>query len=188
MPSNNVYYRTSFKLKLKHVENPPDRWIRADGVFEGIVKPELFYKAQEIILARSQKFTDEEMLEKLRELLKRHGHISGILIEEADDLPSLQARDDRFQQPFHPQGVIVNPTQINIRGRLAIGQCPVKMFRAGFADGQSSDAVKVFVFDGCLPPFERFIRFLGDDVVHHVLPCSRSQLGVSAVQINARQR
>ncbi len=27
-----------FKLKLKHVENPPDRWIRANGVFEGIVQ------------------------------------------------------------------------------------------------------------------------------------------------------
>ena len=93
---NNVYYRTSFKLKLKHVENPPDRWIRADGVFEGIVKPELFYKAHEIILARSQKFTDEEMLEKLRGLLKQHGHISGILIDEADDLPSSAAFRYRF--------------------------------------------------------------------------------------------
>ena len=39
---NNVYHRTSFKLKKKHVDNPPDKWIRADGVFEGIVEPELF--------------------------------------------------------------------------------------------------------------------------------------------------
>ena len=39
---NNVYHRTSFKLKRKHVVNPPDQWIRADGVFEGIVEPELF--------------------------------------------------------------------------------------------------------------------------------------------------
>jgi hypothetical protein len=34
---NNVYHRTSFKLKLKHVINPQERWIRADGIFEGIV-------------------------------------------------------------------------------------------------------------------------------------------------------
>ena len=40
---NNVYHRTSFKLKLKHVDNPPDKWIRADGEFEGIVEPELFF-------------------------------------------------------------------------------------------------------------------------------------------------
>src|SRR5208337_4347503 len=30
---NNVYHRTSCKLKKKHVVNPPDKWIRADGVF-----------------------------------------------------------------------------------------------------------------------------------------------------------
>ena len=93
---NNVYHRTSFKLKHKHVENPPDRWIRADGVFEGIIEPELFFKAREIILARSQKLSDEEMLAKLRGLLSQHGHISGILIDEAEDLPSSAAFRHRF--------------------------------------------------------------------------------------------
>ena len=68
---NNVYHRTSCKLKKKHVVNPPDKWIRANGVFEGVVEPELFWRAREIILARSQKLTDEEMLEKLRTLLTR---------------------------------------------------------------------------------------------------------------------
>jgi DNA invertase Pin-like site-specific DNA recombinase len=93
---NNVYHRTSCKLKMKHVINPPDKWIRADGVFEGIVEPELFLRAREIILARSQKLTDEEMLEKLRSLLKLHGHISGILIDGAEGLPSSTAFRHRF--------------------------------------------------------------------------------------------
>ena len=93
---NNVYHRTSCKLKKKHVVNPPDKWIRADGVFEGIVEPEMFLRAREIILARSQKLTDEEMLEKLRVLLKLHGRISGILIDEAEGLPSSTAFSHRF--------------------------------------------------------------------------------------------
>ena len=93
---NNVYHRTSFKLKLKHVENPPDKWVRANGVFEGIIEPELFFKAREIILARSQKLTDEEMLAKLRGLLSQHGHISGILIDETESLPSSAAFSHRF--------------------------------------------------------------------------------------------
>jgi hypothetical protein len=63
---NNVYHRTSFKLKRRHVANPPDKWIRADGAFAGIVDPEIFLKAREIILARSRKYTDDEMLELLR--------------------------------------------------------------------------------------------------------------------------
>lgn len=93
---NNIYHRTSFKLKRKHVENPPDKWIRADGVFEGIIESELFYKAREIILARCQKLSNEEMLAKLRQLLDCHGHISGILIDEAEDLPSSAAFRHRF--------------------------------------------------------------------------------------------
>lgn len=93
---NNVYHRTSFKLKRKHVVNPPDRWIRAEGVFEGIVERELFLRAREIILARSQKLSDEEMLEQLRVLLKQHGRISGILIDEAEGFPSSTAFSHRF--------------------------------------------------------------------------------------------
>lgn len=93
---NNVYHRTSFKLKRKHVVNPPEQWIRADGVYEGIVDREIFARAREMILARSQRLSDEEMLEELRALLKQHGRISGILIDEAEGLPSSTAFRHRF--------------------------------------------------------------------------------------------
>ena len=93
---NNVYHRTSFKLKKKHVENPPDKWIRAEGAFEGIIDSNLFFSARGIILARSQKLTDDEMLEKLRQIFEKHGRISGILIDEANDLPSSAAFTHRF--------------------------------------------------------------------------------------------
>jgi DNA invertase Pin-like site-specific DNA recombinase len=93
---NNVYHRTSFKLKLKHVVNPQEKWIRADGKFEGIIEPSLFHTAQGIILARSRKLSNDEMLEKLRGVLKKHGRISGILIDETDDLPSSTAFRSRF--------------------------------------------------------------------------------------------
>lgn len=93
---NNVYHRTSFKLKKKHVVNPPDRWIRAEGAFEGIIEPTVFFTAQGIILARSRKFSDQEMLEKLRGILQKHGKISGILIDEAEEMPSSAAFRHRF--------------------------------------------------------------------------------------------
>lgn len=93
---NNVYHRTSFKLKRKHVVNPPEKWIRADGAFEGIIEPEQFRRVQEIILARSRKLSDEEMLGKLRELIQQHGKISGILIDEVDGFPSSSAYRNRF--------------------------------------------------------------------------------------------
>jgi DNA invertase Pin-like site-specific DNA recombinase len=93
---NNVYHRTSCKLKKKHVENPPEQWIRADRAFVGIIDSTLFLAAQGIILTRSRKLSDEEMLERLRAVLTRHGRISGILIDEAEDLPSSSAFRNRF--------------------------------------------------------------------------------------------
>lgn len=93
---NNVYHRTSFKLKKKHVQNPQDKWVRADGAFVGIIPHELFFTVQGIILARSRKLSDEDMLGRLREVLKKHGRISGILIDEEEDAPSSSAFRSRF--------------------------------------------------------------------------------------------
>lgn len=50
---NNVYNRSSFKLKKAHVDNPPEMWVRKEGAFEEIVPLEFFLTAQEIITARS---------------------------------------------------------------------------------------------------------------------------------------
>jgi DNA invertase Pin-like site-specific DNA recombinase len=93
---NNVYHRTSCKLKKKHINNPPEQWIRAYGAYPGIVGEELFLRAREMILARSRKYSDEEMLEQLRAVLSKHGRISGILIDETDGLPSSTAFSHRF--------------------------------------------------------------------------------------------
>ena len=93
---NNVYHRTSFKLKKKHVQNPPEKWIRAEGAFPSLVAPELFQRARELILARSQRLTDAEMLDRLRAVLAEHGALSGILIDESDNAPSSAAFRHRF--------------------------------------------------------------------------------------------
>src|SRR5208283_4166385 len=88
---HNVYHRTSCKLKQKHIENPPDKWVRADNAFVGIIDSTLFVAAQSIILTRSYKLSNDEMLAKLRGILTQHGRISGILIDEAEGLPSSSA-------------------------------------------------------------------------------------------------
>jgi len=93
---NNVWNRRSFKLKQTRVRNAPDDWVRADGVFAPIVERGLFDRAQAIIRARSQRFTDQEMLAILQELLGRHGFLSGIVIDEAENGPSSSAYQSRF--------------------------------------------------------------------------------------------
>lgn len=93
---NNVYYRTSTKLKGQLTANPPDQWVRANGAFEAIVPLSMFNAAREIILERSIRLTDDEMLTKLRELCQQHGHLSGFLIDESEAAPSSSAYRHRF--------------------------------------------------------------------------------------------
>jgi DNA invertase Pin-like site-specific DNA recombinase len=93
---NNVYNRMSFKLKQKRVVNPPEMWIRGNGAFESIIPPELFKKAQEIIRDRSRKYTDDELLAQLRRLLEREGQLSGLIIDEAQDMASSSVYRNRF--------------------------------------------------------------------------------------------
>jgi DNA invertase Pin-like site-specific DNA recombinase len=93
---NNVYNRVSFKLKKKRVINPPEMWIRRDGAFEGVVPPDLFGRAQEIIRERSRWFTNDELLAQLRTLLDREGRLSGLLIDETEAMPSSSVYRTRF--------------------------------------------------------------------------------------------
>lgn len=93
---NNVFNRTSFKLKKRRVVNEREMLVRADGVFEAIVETSYFYMAQNIIAERSRKYSDEELLSKLQNLHQRKGWLSGILIDEAEEMPSSSAYAHRF--------------------------------------------------------------------------------------------
>lgn len=93
---NNVFNRTSCKLKRRRVNNDPDMWVRAEGVFEAIIDTRYFYTAQAIIGERSRKLSDEELLSKLKDLHQRKGWLSGILIDEMEDMPSSSAYQSRF--------------------------------------------------------------------------------------------
>lgn len=93
---NNVYHRTSFKLKRRHVRNPPEKWVRAEDAWPAVIEPPLFHAAQGIILARSRRFTDAEMLAALKGILARYGRITAVLIDDGDDLPSSAAFRHRF--------------------------------------------------------------------------------------------
>jgi DNA invertase Pin-like site-specific DNA recombinase len=93
---NNVYNRVSFKLKKHRVFNEPDMWIRKNGAFVAVVTAEVFYTAQGIIRARAHRFSDQELLEKLRGLYQRRGFLSGLVIDEAEDMPSAAAYIHRF--------------------------------------------------------------------------------------------
>jgi len=88
---NNIWNRNSFKLKQHHVRNDPHNWVRSKGAFEAIVDAGLFAAARAIFTARAQRYTNEEMLNGLRDALATHGYLSGIVINEATALPRYES-------------------------------------------------------------------------------------------------
>ena len=93
---NNVWNRQSFKLKQKRVVNGPDDWVRANGAFQPIIDQSLFDAAQAIIQKRSIRLSDEEMLADLNTLLQQRGSLSGMIIDECENMPSSGAFRSRF--------------------------------------------------------------------------------------------
>jgi len=92
----NAYNRRSFKLKKKRVVNPPDMWILRENAFTPIVSAEQFARARSIIDARHLHLSDEELLARLKRLLQRVGKLSGIMIDETEDMPSSSTYSTRF--------------------------------------------------------------------------------------------
>lgn len=81
---DNVWNRVSFKLKQKRERNRPDKWICAEGVFEGIIDRAVFDAAGAIIADRARRLTDEDLLDALRTLFEAQGRLSGLIIDEID--------------------------------------------------------------------------------------------------------
>ncbi|MHB8283882.1 MAG: recombinase family protein, partial [Caulobacteraceae bacterium] len=93
---DNVWARTSFKLKREHAQNAEDQWVRAEGAFAPIVDRDAFARARAIIDARSERLSDSAMLELLASILAAKGMLTGLIIDEAEDSPSSNAYRTRF--------------------------------------------------------------------------------------------
>lgn len=93
---NNTYNRVSFKLKKKRVENPSQMWIRKEAAFEPIVPPDRFFMAQGIVRARARRYSDDELIDRLRALFKARGFLSSIVIDETEGMPPSTLYASRF--------------------------------------------------------------------------------------------
>lgn len=93
---NNVYNRVSYKLKKARVVNTPEMWIRKEHAFEPIVPADIFYTAQGIMRARARRYSEDELIERLRALYKSRGILSGLIIDETEGMPSSSVYTYRF--------------------------------------------------------------------------------------------
>jgi DNA invertase Pin-like site-specific DNA recombinase len=103
---SNVFNRTSFKLKQTRVENGPDLWVRMDQAFEALIDQTTFQAAKQIIEARSRRYSNQEMLDLLTSLYLEKELLSGLIIDEQENMPSSAAYRNRFGSLVSAYGMV----------------------------------------------------------------------------------
>lgn len=93
---NNVYNKNSFKLKYKHVKNHESIWVRCDNAYQPLIEKKKFLLAQKILSSRGESFTNESILDYLRNKLVEFGKLNKKIIDADDIGPSSSLIATRF--------------------------------------------------------------------------------------------
>jgi DNA invertase Pin-like site-specific DNA recombinase len=92
----NVTNRTSMKLRTALVRNPREMWVKRENAFEPIIDIETFRQAEELTKEHTKRYTNEELLDCLKDLLARKGRLSVDLIDHDSATPSGKIYQERF--------------------------------------------------------------------------------------------
>jgi len=103
---DNVYNRTSSKLKSKATKNRPEVWIRSANAFEAVVDPVLFLAAQSRFAELTRRKSDQCILDNLSRLLKAKGLLNSKIINGAESMPRAQCYKSRFGSLIHAYELI----------------------------------------------------------------------------------
>lgn len=91
-----VFNRSTQRLKSSRRPNDPDKWVRFHDVFDALVPRERFSQANEERRRRRKQWTDDEMLDGLREILVERGKVTAEFIDASQHLPSAKSYAFRF--------------------------------------------------------------------------------------------
>ncbi len=91
-----TYNLTSQKLQSPRRHNPEGEWVRAP-IFPPVVSPDLFARAQDrLFRSRPNRWTNDELLQRLRELLVEKGRLSQSIVRNAANMPDPGTYARRF--------------------------------------------------------------------------------------------
>ncbi|BAM86975.1 recombinase [Bradyrhizobium oligotrophicum S58] len=93
-----VFNRRSAKLGERAVHNPPEMWIRHKDALAPIIRPHLFERAKKKLreLECGRTRTDKELLDILKDLLRREGRLTMKCIIMAKGVPNCSVYARRF--------------------------------------------------------------------------------------------
>jgi DNA invertase Pin-like site-specific DNA recombinase len=92
----NVWGQTSQKLRGKSRAVPRESWITVPGAFDPLVSTETYERAQRILDDKTINKSDEELIQKLRQLLRRKHYLSQQLIDKSRQVPAMNTYYRRF--------------------------------------------------------------------------------------------
>ena len=84
----NVWNRSSSRLGSPTIRKSKSQWVLRPAAFQAIIDPRLFKQAQRALAEQRQPYTNEELLEILRALLKRHGMLSYRILHDTAHVPA----------------------------------------------------------------------------------------------------
>jgi DNA invertase Pin-like site-specific DNA recombinase len=84
---SNTWARTSQKFHSPPVQLGRKRWISKPNAFLSIIDQSMFQRTQEVLQARNRKWSDIELLDKLRWLLAKNGRLSQNLVDNTKGFP-----------------------------------------------------------------------------------------------------
>lgn len=93
---NVVWNRMSFPLGERGVKNPPNLWVRKDGSITSAVDQDIFRRAQRRLTLRWLHLSDDDLLLRLKSLLRKQGRINERIINATLGIPSIRVYEERF--------------------------------------------------------------------------------------------
>jgi hypothetical protein len=84
-----VWNRYSTRLHRPRIRNAPGDWISRDNAFPAVVDRATFDQVQLILRTRHRRWSDEQLLDSLSNVLKRSGYISEHLVKRTAGMASL---------------------------------------------------------------------------------------------------
>ena len=91
-----VWGRTTAYLGSPAKRLPVKQWAICPNAFEPIIPQGLFIRAQQEFANYTCRLTDEQLLERLRQTQRTHGHLSSEIIEKSRICPGLSTYNRRF--------------------------------------------------------------------------------------------
>lgn len=91
-----VWGRTTAYLSNPVQRLPFQRWAICMDAFEPIISRELYVRAQQVFADFTIRLTDEQLIERLRLTLRKHGRLTGRIIDKSRFCPGATAYSRRF--------------------------------------------------------------------------------------------